>query len=229
MNTYPPPPLRDLMAWLEPIPNLHLRHSDHTYWLGDHLFHKSTTGVLSFSKGRVALAQIEATRSEWAPRGTAIHKALEVGLLGRFHPDGDRGASEALLAAPEFDPYREWIDPLLSHHLWDAVQVCASEMALCDLDRNIAGTFDGAYETPTGTRVLFDLKTQKRPDASPYCTKAQLGCYIGMAEASGLHFDRAVTIWSKPGRVMVQRHPRDECLDAWEKAWDAYAEASLAL
>jgi hypothetical protein len=50
-----------------------------------------------------------------------------------------------------------------------------------------------------------------------------------MAEASGLHFDRAVTIWSKPGRVMVQRHPRDECLAAWEAAWDAYAEARLAL
>jgi hypothetical protein len=217
------------MAWLQPIPNLRLRHSDHTYWLGTHLFPISTTGVLSAGKSDVAISRINATRPEWAPRGTAIHKALELHLWGNHHPHGDQAAAAAAIASEEFEPYREWIEPLLTHPLWDQVQVIATEMALCSRILNVAGTFDGAFLVPsTGQRTLFDLKTQKRPDAGPYCTKAQLGCYIAMAAEHGITFDRALTVWSKPGKVRLQAHGAQECQKAWEAAWEAYSAAELS-
>ena len=216
------------MTWLQPIPGLRLRHSDHTYWLGDHLFPISTTGVLSSGKSEAAMHRINATRPEWAPRGTAIHKALELHLWGNHHPDGDQGAAAAAIASEEFDPYREWIDPLLSHPLWNVVEVIATEMALCSRSINVAGTFDGAFLVPeTGQGTLFDLKTQKRADAGPYCTKAQLGCYIAMAAEQGITFDRALTVWSKPHAVRMQAHGAKECLNAWEAAWEAYSAAQL--
>jgi hypothetical protein len=221
-----PPPLP--MTWLQPIPGLRLRHSDHTYWLGDHLFPISTTGVLSHGKSAFAMERINSTKDEWAPRGTSIHKSLELHLWGNHHPDGDQGAAAAAIAAPEFDPYREWIDPLLSHPLWDEVTVIATEMALCSRRLNIAGTFDGAFlVNATGQRTLFDLKSQKRADAGPYCTKAQLGCYMAMAAEQGISFDRGLTVWSRPGKARLQAHGAKECLKAWEAAWEAYSAEHL--
>lgn len=216
------------MTWLQPIPGLRLRHSDHTYWLGTHLFPISTTGVLASSKSAHAMERINATRHEWAPRGTTIHKALELHLWGQHHPNGDMAAAAAALASDEFEPYREWIDPLLAHPLWNDVQVIATEMALCSRILNIAGTFDGAFLVPTtGQRTLFDLKTQKRSDAGPYCTKAQLGCYLTMAAEHGITFDRALTVWSRPGKVRLQPHGAQECIEAWEGAWEAYSAEHL--
>lgn len=224
--TYIAPPLP--MTWLQPIPGLRLRHSDHTYWLGDHLFPISTTGVLSHGKSAFAMERINSTKDEWAPRGTSIHKSLELHLWGNHHPDGDQGAAAAAIAAPEFDPYREWIDPLLSHPLWDEVTVIATEMALCSRRLNIAGTFDGAFlVNATGQRTLFDLKSQKRADAGPYCTKAQLGCYMAMAAEQGISFDRGLTVWSRPGKARLQAHTAKECITAWEAAWEAYSAEHL--
>jgi hypothetical protein len=184
--------------------------------------------VLSAGKSEAAMHRINATRPEWAPRGTAIHKALELHLWGNHHPDGDQGAAAAAIASDEFELYREWIDPLLTHPLWNVVEVIATEMALCSRSINVAGTFDGAFLVPeTGKATLFDLKTQKRADAGPYCTKAQLGCYIAMAAEQGITFDRALTLWSKPGTVRMQAHGAQECLKAWEAAWEAYSAAEL--
>lgn len=216
-----------MTSWLAPIPGLRRRACDHTYWLGDHLFPVSTTGVLAQGRSQVVRERLAAGRREWAPRGTAIHAALERFLLaGRPGLTGATADRSRTLQQVRHDPsltaYLAWIVPLLIHPLWDAVEVIATEMPLCSLALNLAGTFDGAWQTPSGQRVLFDLKTQRRVEASAYCTRAQLGSYLAMATECGIAFDAAVTIWSRPGTVAIQRHGRQECLDAWQTVWAAY-------
>jgi hypothetical protein len=49
---------------------------EHRYWLGDHLFPVSITGVIGSAKSAWALARIEATRHQWEPRGNTVHQAL---------------------------------------------------------------------------------------------------------------------------------------------------------
>ena len=59
------------------------RDPEHRYWLDDHLFPVSITGVLAHGKGEVAMGRIEATRQVWAPRGNACHRAMELFLTAR--------------------------------------------------------------------------------------------------------------------------------------------------
>jgi hypothetical protein len=202
--------------WIHPIPGLR-RDANHRYWLRDHLFPISTTGVLAHGKSAYAMERIEATRNDWEARGTLTHRALELHITQPgWRPDHDRET---------FGPWFEWIAPLLAHPIWSQVTPIASEMQLCSLDLNLAGTFDGAFVTSDGRRILFDLKTQKRSDAGAYCTRAQLGCYLTMAAEQGLHFDGAATIWARPGRTKLQALSTDECLEAWWLAWGAYEAA----
>jgi hypothetical protein len=49
-----------------------------------------------------------------------------------------------------------------------------------------------------------------------------------MAAEHGITFDRALTVWSKPGKVRLQAHGAMECLKAWEAAWEAYSAAELS-
>ena len=72
-----------MTTWLTPIPGLVRRDPEHRYWLGDHLFPVSITGVLAHGKGEFAMGRIEATRQVWAPRGNACHRAMEVFLTTR--------------------------------------------------------------------------------------------------------------------------------------------------
>ena len=74
--------------WLAPIPGLQRRDPEHRYWLGDHLFPVSITGVLQVAKSSYALARIEASRPVWEPRGNTCHLALELFLAGRYRPSG---------------------------------------------------------------------------------------------------------------------------------------------
>jgi hypothetical protein len=60
-------------GWLAPIPGLLRRDPDHCYWLGDHLFPVSITGVLAAGKSSYAMARIAATQAIWQPRGTTCH------------------------------------------------------------------------------------------------------------------------------------------------------------
>ena len=72
--------------WLRPIPGLRRTDPEHRYWLGEHLFAVSVTGVVGSAKSDWAMARIEATRHLWEPRGHTVHLALEALLHSRFHP-----------------------------------------------------------------------------------------------------------------------------------------------
>lgn len=202
--------------WLDPLPGLE-RDPQHRYRLDDHVFPVSVTGVLASQKSPLAMERIEATRADWEPRGNTVHRALELAAtIPGWHPDD----------WPACWRWIDWIWPLLSHPLWQDVKLCASEMGLYSLELDIAGTFDGAYLVPRAgggwDRILFDLKTQARGDASAYDTRAQLGGYITLAAEHGIRFDGAATLWARPGRARVAVYEAAECKEAWDAALAAY-------
>jgi hypothetical protein len=102
------------------------------------------------------------------------------------------------------------------------VEVIASEMGLYSMELNVAGTFDGAFRTSDGRRILFDLKTQANEKAGAYDTKPQLGGYLTLAAEHGLTFDGAATLWARPGRTRVALHGASECVEAWKGALADY-------
>ena len=235
-------------TWLNPIPGLERRDPEHRYWLNDHLFPVSITGVLAHGKGEVAMGRIEATRQVWAPRGNTCHRAMELFLTAR-RPAAMQPAELEPLSPAAADPlaelgeladgdYADWIHPLLTHQRWEQVEVIASERATCCLVRNVAGTYDTAFlddqlPLPPGrpqgvsgpARVLADLKSLG-PSGSTYCTRAQLGGYMALEWSHGHWIDYGQTIWCRPGGTNFSPlYSRQECLVAWAAAYTAYAEA----
>ncbi len=220
-------------TWLDPIPDLWREEAAHRYWLGDHLFPVSITGVLAHGLSATAKRAIEAKRPVWEPRGTTVHAALEHYSYARFLVG--RSPEQALLAVeqlPGHYRYRDWILPLLQLPLWDEVQVIASERLSCCLTRNLAGGFDGAYGSAAlsdrwgrEVRVLYDLKTLSA-HGRPYSTAAQLGGYMVLEAAQGNHYDLGQTLWSKPGEAAPSTfYSREQCLAAWAAAWSRYCLA----
>jgi hypothetical protein len=220
-------------TWLDHIPGLWREEAAHRYWLGDHLFPVSITGVLAHGLSATARRAIEAKRPVWEPRGVTVHSALEHYSQARFLVG--RSPEEGLLAVeqlPGHHRYRDWILPLLQLPLWDEVQVIASERLSCCLARNLAGGFDGAYASPAlserwgrEVRVLYDLKTLSA-HGRPYSTAAQLGGYMVLEAAQGNHYDLGQTLWSKPGEAFTSTfYSREQCLAAWAAAWSRYCLA----
>ena len=225
--------------WIDPIPGLWREEESHRYWLDEHLFPVSITGVLAHRLSGTAKRAIEAKRSIWEPRGLAVHAALEHYSQARFLVG--MNPEEALLCVeelPDHHSYRDWILPLLQLPLWDGVEVIASERLTCCADRNLAGAFDGAYlarrpaaaadsgEGARELRVLYDLKTLSA-HGRPYSTAAQLGGYMVLEAAQGNHYDAGQTIWSKPGGAWVSGfYSREDCLAAWAGAWSRYSSAT---
>ncbi|MFS6826193.1 hypothetical protein [Cyanobium sp. ATX-6F1] len=207
-------------TWLDPIPGLWRDEAAHRYWLGEHLFPVSITGVLAHGLSATARRAIEAKRPVWEPRGNTVHAALERYSQARF--SGGRNAEQALLAVeqlPGHHRYRDWILPLLQLPLWDEVQVIASERLSCCLTRNLAGGFDGAYASPAlsdrrgrEVRVLYDLKTLSA-HGRPYSTAAQLGatwCWRPLRETT--------TSWARrsgAGPERQLRAPSTAVSSAW--------------
>lgn len=220
-------------AWLEPIPGLWREEPAHRYWLGEHLFRVSITGVLAHGLSDDARRAIAASRPVWEPRGTAVHAALERYSQVRFRSRDSH--ARALVAAEELpghQRYRDWILPLLQLPLWEEAAVIASERLTCCLARNVAGAFDGAYCSPAlserrgrEVRVLYDLKTLSA-HGRPYSTAAQLGGYMALEASHGIHYELGQTIWSRPGEASLSAfYSREQCLAAWAAAWSAYALA----
>ncbi|WP_094555489.1 hypothetical protein [Synechococcus sp. 1G10] len=220
-------------TWLDPIPGLWREEAAHRYWLGEHLFPVSITGVLAHGLSATARKAIEAKRPVWEPRGITVHTALERYSQARFLEGC--GQADALLAVEELPGhhrYRDWILPLLQLPLWDEVQVIASERLSCCLTRNLAGGFDGAYASPAlsdrwgrEVRVLYDLKTLSA-HGRPYSTAAQLGGYMVLEATQGNHYDLGQTLWSKPGEAAPSTfYSREQCLAAWAAAWSRYCLA----
>jgi hypothetical protein len=218
------------MSWLTPIPNLHRRDPEHRYFLGETPFPVSVTGVLRVEKSDYAMERIQATTHIWAPRGNSTHRALEIATRIRFDPllQSDRlNRSDVATLVSELDElrqgdYKDWIEPLVTHPIWDSVQVIASERPTCCLKRRVAGTFDLAYASPVHGIVLADLKTLG-PNGSTYSTAAQLGAYMALEATWGNHYDVGQTIWAAPGKTTFSRlYSRRECLLAWTAAWTRY-------
>ena len=225
------------MTWLSPIPGLIRHDPEHRYYLNGRPFTVSITGVLRLQKSDYAMAKIQATQHIWAPRGTTTHRALELSLLQRFHPQL-ASASESLaeladlvseLDALRRGDYQDWIEPLITHDHWNHVTVIASERPTCCLTRGVAGTFDTAYQA-SNKRVLADLKTLAADTSHTYCTRAQLGGYMALEATHGNHYDYGQTIWARPGRtVFSELYTRRECLLAWAAAWTRYQAATCLL
>jgi len=228
-----------MTTWLTPIPGLERRDPEHRYWLGDHLFPVSITGVLAHGKGAFAMGRIAATRPVWEPRGNACHRAMELFLTAQrpsaLPPPADPFAELGALAAGD---YADWILPLLTHPRWQQVAVIAAERATCCLVRNVAGTYDTAFLDPQlpipqprpqgvsgPARVLADLKSLGA-NGSTYCTRAQLGGYMALEWSHGHWIDYGQTIWCRPGgSTFSPLYSRLECLMAWAAAYTTYAEA----
>jgi len=226
-------------GWLTPIQGLERRDPEHRYWLDEHLFPVSITGVLAAGKSSYAMARIAATQAIWQPRGHTCHLALELSLKARRSTPGCQSCQLHVLEHPAhrqaFAAYADWVEPLLSHGRWQQVQVIASERPTCCLVRNVAGTYDTAYLDPAlpipadrpsavrgPARVLADLKSLA-DGGSTYCTRAQIGGYMALEWSHGQWFDYGQTIWSRPGRTQFSApYSRRECLNAWAAAWSHY-------
>ncbi len=218
-------------TWLGQNPNLR-RDENHRYWVGDEVIAVSTTGVCGHDMTDFRRQQIEVTRHEWEPRGVNTHLALQLELEARFHPSygaRQKAAEQRIENAEAFAQFREHIAPLVTHPLWSEVEVIATEYMVASRELNLAGTFDGAFREEDKNSsdgysyTIFDLKTQKK-GGRPYSVKAQLGCYISLCSESGVRFDNAMVIWSRPNETRLQSLTADECLTAWRNKWSDYCK-----
>ena len=215
-------------TWLPLIPGLYRRDHEHRYWLGEVEFPVSVTGVLGCLKSDFAMERIEATRSTWEPRGNSCHRALELFLQLpiRNIDDGmtvaaDRSVLLELAGLLQGD-YDTWIQPLITHERWNAINVIASERPTCCLRRKVAGTFDLAYIDEDGRRILADLKSLGE-NGSTYSTAAQLGGYMALEATWGNAYDAGQTIWCRPGSTTFSPlYSVAECRTAWAGAWATY-------
>jgi len=172
----------------------------------------SVTQVVQGELDEAAKQRIEETKHIWAPRGTAVHNALEKHLLG-----------QGVVMQDEFS---DWIDSLLDHPLWDGCEVLAVEYRLVDPAKSLGGSFDGLIKTKRGSTVLFDLKTVGSASgvASRKAAGSQLGAY---AHTLALHhptvtIDKCVTVVSGPGVTELKVSDPQACANAWLDAWDRH-------
>jgi hypothetical protein len=185
----------------------------------------SVTGVIGCLKTDYAMERIEATREVWEPRGNSCHRALELFLQLpiRDIDDGmtvaaDRSVLMELAGLLQGD-YDAWIQPLITHERWSAINVIASERPTCCLRRKVAGTFDVAYLDEHGRRILTDLKSLGE-NGSTYSTAAQLGGYMALEASWGHAYDAGQTIWCRPGSTTFSPlYSLQECRTAWAGAW----------
>ena len=70
---------------------------------------------------------------------------------------------------------------------------------------------------------MIDLKSQSK-SGKVYSTNAQLGSYVEALEKHhGFRVDMCRTVWAKPGKTKIgDDQPVDECLEAWDKAWNLF-------
>lgn len=163
------------------------------------------------------MEQIMASRHIWEPRGTTVHLALQHYVEHRWNPDST-WKNPPNLTSDDYAPYADYIEPLLSHDLWQRITPIGSEVMAYCLKRNVAGTADLIFRFADGTYGLADLKTQGSANAKPYDTRPQLGAGVHLVgDRYKLFFSRCLTIWARPGQLQLQTHDAQTCLDAW---WD---------
>ena len=199
---------------LDPLPIIFDEES-HRYlweptqtWMTD-----SVTSVTGFDMPEKKRLAIEAHKHKWAPRGIAVHSALE-----KFFKKID--------IIPEYNEYDKWIEPLLDHpFIRDHFEPIAVEYRVCDLKNTIGGTLDAlGVDKRTGNKVLIDLKTQSSARANTYNTDEQLGAYLSMLiDHHAMKIDECRTVWSRPEKTYVgEIQDPDQCLEAWVDKLDLF-------
>ena len=172
----------------------------------------SVTRIISASKSKRTLQTFARTKHKWAPRGTHVHKCLELFLKGQ--------PGHTLM----YGEYEKWVKPLLEYPIWEHFEPIALEYRVCDLRRNMGGSLDVlGYDHLTARMVLLDLKTLGQGN-SPYSTDAQLGGYLSMLiDHHKLVVDECLTIWAGYGETHLgATQPPERCLVAWENAYDIW-------
>ena len=160
------------------------------------------------------MAVIESKRSEWEPRGSFVHNALEL-----FLTTGDPG---------DLGEYGAWITPLVNHLMWRNYRAIACEHRMVDTRYSIAGSFDALLEhKETGQLVLADLKTLSHPHSSDRDVSKQLGGYLNLMDQC--HKDVAgkvtecVGIFARPGKTTFQPPvPASKCIENYLAARSAF-------
>ena len=180
-------------------------------WMTD-----SVTSVTGFDMPAKKRAAIEAQKHKWAPRGTAVHLALERRLKQSVDDFMETGSE-----------YASWIYPLLSHpFITEHFEPIAVEYRVCDLKNTIGGTLDAlGIDKRTGKKVLIDLKTQSSQRASTYSTDEQLGAYLSMLldHHPRMMIEECRTIWCRPEKTFVgEIQTPDQCLEAWVDKLDLF-------
>ena len=203
----------EVMKQLTPLP-IDFDEKAHSYlWVPTGEWMRlSVTKVLSASKDPKTLKIFDKTKHVWAPRGTYVHAALEQFLKGR--PEHELLGSR----------YDEYVRPLLAYPMWESFEPIALEYRVCDLRRNIGGSLDVlGYDHRMDRMVLLDLKTLGK-NGQQYSTDAQLGGYLSMLiDHHKLIVDECLTMWASPGESHLgARQPPDQCLQAWEDAYDLW-------
>ena len=199
---------------LDPLPII-FEEESHRYlweptqtWMTD-----SVTSVTGFDMPEKKRLAIEAHKHKWAPRGIAVHSALE-----KFFKKID--------IIPEYNEYDKWIWPLLDHpFIRDHFEPIAVEYRVCDLKNTIGGTLDAlGVDKRTGNKVLIDLKTQSSARANTYNTDQQLGAYLSMLiDHHAMKIDECRTVWSRPEKTYVgEIQDPDQCLEAWVDKLDLF-------
>ena len=103
----------------------------------------SVTSITGFDMPESKRKSIEQFKHIWAPRGTAVHKALECYLLDK--------------QVPEQPKYDDWVVPLLTHQYFqEFFKPLAVEYRVVDLKNSIGGTLDAyGIDTRTNKKVLI--------------------------------------------------------------------------
>jgi len=160
-------------------------------------------------KTEAQMAAIESKRSEWEPRGNAVHAFGEAMLNKEPLPDPG--------------PYERWTTPLLEHRFWNDWQTLATEFRLCDLNRSVGGSLDGLGHYK-GRLCLIDFKSLSSIKSSQYDISAQLGGYVRMLnDHFGLYVEECRGVWVKPGKTVISASIEpDTCLLAFNDCWERF-------
>lgn len=172
----------------------------------------SVTHICSFDMPASRRAAIDQTRPQWAPRGQAVHAAMEAFLT----PDRD------VTELPEYETYLSWIEPLVHHPIWGMYKPLACEHRMISRSRLFAGSLD-CLLTDGKKIVLVDLKTQSSKRSAPYDIRKQLGAYCTLLEdCHGLSVDQCVALWARPGVCEQTLMDPSDCIQVWSDKLEAF-------
>ena len=200
--------------WLQPRP-ISLQSEPCRHYLNHDTGHRYAVSITT-AIGRIKLTMkdrqaIEAYRPQWEPRGIQVHSALETFLQTQMRTTGS--------------DYQDYIDPLLSHAIWDRVEVVGSELVVADDQRDWAGTLDVAVKWPDGTYGILDLKTKGSKSSKKQDVQPQLGAAAAqLIDHYRLPLGRCGVLWSYPCETKLETYSADECLSAWVDLWDIYCQ-----